>query len=332
MNITFRQLRVFVEVARAGSVVGAAQALHLTPPAVSMQVKELEGQVGLPLLDRQGRTVSLSLTGEYFLVHARRLLSALKETDDAMKRLKRVERGLLTVGMVSTAKYFVPHLLARFQAQHSGVEVRLRVAANRDQLVQQLDAGDVDLAVMGRPPRELATRAEAFATHPLAFVVAPGHPLLSGRAVDPSALAEHPFIAREKGSGTRAAVERFFADSRVQPRIVMELASNETIKQAVIAGLGVGFMSLHTAGLELRAGVLCMPDVEGTPVVRTWNVVHLGARTLAPAAEAFRYFLIENGDAFLRERTAQLLATKDHAAAVMPAPLQDGAMPASVPS
>lgn len=332
MNITFRQLRVFVEVARAGSVVGAAQALHLTPPAVSMQVKELEGQVGLPLLDRQGRTVSLSLTGEYFLVHARRLLSALKETDDAMKRLKRVERGLLTVGMVSTAKYFVPHLLARFQAQHSGVEVRLRVAANRDQLVQQLDAGDVDLAVMGRPPRELATRAEGFATHPLAFVVAPGHPLLSGRAVDPSALAEHPFIAREKGSGTRAAVERFFADSRVQPRIVMELASNETIKQAVIAGLGVGFMSLHTAGLELRAGVLCMPDVEGTPVVRTWNVVHLGARTLAPAAEAFRYFLIENGDAFLRERTAQLLATKDHAAAVMPAPLQDGAMPASVPS
>jgi DNA-binding transcriptional LysR family regulator len=308
MNVTFRQLRVFTEVARSGSMARAAEALHLTPPAVSMQVKELESQVGLPLFDRQGRSVVLSTAGEYFLVHARRLLATLKEADDAMARLKRVERGRLTIGLVSTAKYFVPHLLARFQHEHPALEVRLEVAANREQLVRRLEGGELDLAVMGRPPRELATRSEAFATHPLVFVAAPDHALLALPHAPPALLAPHPYIAREPGSGTRAAAERFFAEHRVQPQVAMELASNETIKQAAIAGLGYAFMSLHTAQLELRAGLLKLLDIEGTPVRRTWNVVHLGNRVLSPAAEAFRYFLIEHGDAFLRQQASGLLA------------------------
>jgi LysR family transcriptional regulator, low CO2-responsive transcriptional regulator len=308
MNVTFRQLRVFAEVARNGSMARAAEALHLTPPAVSMQVKELEGQVGLPLFDRHGKSVSLSMAGEYFLVHARKLLAALKEADDAMKRLKHVEHGVLTIGMVATAKYFVPHLLALFRQEHPGVDVRLRLAANREQLAVLLDGGEVDLAVMGRPPRELATRSEAFATHPLAFVAAADHPLHATPHAPPALLAGLPFIARESGSGTRAAMERFFAEHRVQPQIVMELASNETIKQSVIAGLGLGFMSLHGVDLELRAGVLRVLDIEGTPVLRSWHVVHLGSRVLAPAAEAFRYFLIEQGDTFLRRRSQALQA------------------------
>ena len=154
MNITFRQLRVFAEVARQGSMVRAAETLALTPPAVSMQIKEIENQVGLPLFDRHGRRVSLSTAGEYFVVHAKRLLADLKEAETAMARFKRLEHGLLTIGIVSTAKYFVPQLLARFHEDHRGVDVRLQVANNREQLVALMESGDVDLSVMAVRPRK----------------------------------------------------------------------------------------------------------------------------------------------------------------------------------
>jgi DNA-binding transcriptional LysR family regulator len=307
MNITFRQLRVFTEVAQLGSMSRAAESLHLTPPAVSMQIKEIEAQVGLPLFDREGRQVSLSTAGEYFLVHARRLLGALKDAETSMARFKRLEHGLLTIGMVSTAKYFVPQILARFRQEHAGVDVRLRVAGNREQLLAQMQEGDVDLCVMGRPPRELATRAEAFAAHPMVFVGPPDHPLQRLGHPPVAALAPYPFIVREAGSGTRSAMQQFFAEHRFEPDITMEMSSNETIKQAVMAGMGLSFLSLHTMGLELRAGLLKLLHVEGTPVMRTWNVVHLQSRLLSPAAEAFRYFLIEQGEAHLLAHDEPLL-------------------------
>ncbi len=178
MNITFRQLRVFTEVAELGSMARAAETLHLTPPAVSMQIKEVESQVGLPLFDRHGRAVSLSTAGEYFLVHAKRLLAALKEADDAMARLKRVERGLLTIGMVSTAKYFVPHLLARFHEDHPGIDVRLRVLGNREQLVAQMHTGEVNGLGLPQHRRchvvERAGRAAGGDPHVLEVVEGPG--------------------------------------------------------------------------------------------------------------------------------------------------------------
>jgi LysR family transcriptional regulator, low CO2-responsive transcriptional regulator len=307
MNVTFRQLRVFVEVAQQGSVTGAAEVLHLTPPAVSMQIKEIESQVGLPLFDRQGRRIALSTTGEYFLVHAKRLLGALADAENAMARFKRLEHGLLTIGMVSTAKYFVPQLLARFREDHQGVDVRLRVAGNRELLVTLLQAGEVDLAVMGRPPKEMATRSEAFAAHPMVVVGPPEHPLQRVGQAPVAALAPYPFIVREQGSGTRNAMQQFFAEHRFMPSITMEISSNETIKQAVIAGMGLSFLSLHTVGLEVRSGLLRVLDIEDMPVMRTWNVVHLQSRTLSPAAEAFRYFLIEHGEQHLRAHDAPLL-------------------------
>ena len=307
MNITFRQLRVFAEVAQQGSMLRAAAALHLTPPAVSMQIKELENQVGLPLFDRQARQVTLSTAGEYFLVHARRLLGNLKEADNAMARFKHLEHGQLTIGIVSTAKYFVPQLLARFHEEHPGVEVRLRVVGNREQLVSLMQAGEVDLSVMGRPPREIATRSEAFAAHPLVLVCPPGHALLDEGQPPATALNGQPFIVREHGSGTRTAMEAFFAEHHVQPRITMEMSSNETIKQAVMAGMGLSFLSLHTMGLEVRSGLLQVLDVQGTPVMRTWNIVHLQSRVLSPSAEAFRYFIIERGEAHLLQHDEPLL-------------------------
>ena len=308
MNITFRQLRVFTEVAQLGSMARAAESLHLTPPAVSMQIKEVEAQVGLPLFDRQGRSVTLSTAGEYFLVHARRLLAELKEADNAMARFKRLEHGVLTIGIVSTAKYFVPQLLARFHEDHRGIEVRLRVAGNREQLVALMDSGEVDLSVMGRPPKEIATRSEAFAAHPLVIVAPPNHPLLALGGLPMSALAGQRVIAREHGSGTRAAMGKLFADHRFDAQITMEMSSNETIKQAVMAGMGIAFLSMHTIGLEVRAGLLRVLDVEGTPVLRTWNIVRLQSRVLSPAAEAFRYFMIERGEAYLQAHDAEVLA------------------------
>jgi len=308
MNITFRQLRVFLEVAQSGSMTRAAESLHLTPPAVSMQVKELESQVGLPLFDREGRQVSLSTAGEYFLVHARRLMGALKDAENSMARFRKLEQGMLTIGMVSTAKYFVPRLLAQFREEHSGVDVRLRVTTNREQLLTMMQGGEVDLCVMGRPPKEVATRSEAFAAHPMVFVGPPGHPLLGQDHPPVEALAPYPFIVREHGSGTRNALQQFFLEHRFEPRIAMEISSNETIKQAVIAGMGLSFLSLHTVGLEVRSRLLQVLDIAGTPVMRTWNVVHLQSRTLSPVAEAFRYFLIEQGEQHLLEHDRPLLA------------------------
>jgi DNA-binding transcriptional LysR family regulator len=300
-NATFRQLRVFTEVAKHLSFARAAEALHLTPPAVTMQVKELEGHVGLPLFDRQGRQVSLTTVGEYMLVYARKMLATLKDAEDAAARLQRLEVGNLTIGMVSTAKYFLPRLLAQFRQEHSGIEIKL-VVGNREQLVQMLQGNEVDIAVMGRPPKELATRAEPFAAHPHVFVAATDHPLLRIGHPTVAAMQPYGFVLRERGSGTRAAMEKFMNSQRLEPRVVMEMTSNETIKQAVMAGMGLSFLSLHTLGLELEHGLIAVLDVEGTPIVRAWNVVHTLSKMLSPAAEAFRYFMLENAESHLAQQ------------------------------
>ncbi|TXI19035.1 MAG: LysR family transcriptional regulator [Ottowia sp.] len=307
-TVTFRQLRVFVEVARHLSFVRAAEALHLTPPAVTMQIKELESAIELPLFNREGRKVSLTTVGEYFLVYAKRLLATLKDADDAMARFRKLESGALSIGLVSTAKYFVPQLLTRFRDEHPGVELKLLVGSNREQLVAMLQQGDVDLAIMGRPPKEMATRAEPFAAHPHVFVAPPRHPILAVSHPSLAALARFPLIVREAASGTRALMDRFFQDHRVEPRIAMEMPSNETIKQAVMAGMGLSFLSLHTIGLELRCGLLERVPVEHTPLVRTWNVVHMQSKLLSPAAEALRYFILEHGEAHLAAHDRALLA------------------------
>ena len=298
-NATFRQLRVFSEVARQMSFAKAAATLHLTPPAVTMQIKELEGHVGLPLFERTGRVVSLTTPGEYMLVYARKMLSTLKDAEDAAARLKHVEAGTLTIGMVSTAKYFLPRLLAEFRREHEGVEIRL-IEGNRQHLVKLLQGNEVDVAVMGRPPKELATRAEPFAAHPHVFVAPVDHPLVKDSGPHPAdSLRPFGFIVREQGSGTRAALEKYLEQAHLDLRVTMEMGSNETIKQAVMAGMGISFLSLHTLQLELESRLLALVDVSGSPVVRAWNVVHTLSKVLSPAAEAFRYFMLERAEAYL---------------------------------
>jgi LysR family transcriptional regulator, low CO2-responsive transcriptional regulator len=298
MNITFRQLRVFAEVARLSSVQGAAEALHLTAPAVSMQIKDVEHQVGLPLFDRSNRRLSLNTAGEYFLVYARRLLATLKEAEDAMARFTRVESGVLTVGMVSSAKYFLPPLLARFHAEHPTVELRLRLG-NREQLAAMMAANEVDMAIMGRPPQGFPNRAEPFALHPHGLITSPRHPFAQVEGVPAAALAREPFIVREAGSGTRAALVEYLDHWQLKPVFVMEMDSTEAIKQAVMAGMGVSLVSLHTIGLEWANGLLAAPPVEGLPLMRRWHVVNTAGKLLSPAAEALRYFVLEHGEAHL---------------------------------
>jgi len=298
LNLSIRQLRVFVAAAKHGSFARAAEEMHISPPAVSMQISDLETSLGLPLFDRVGRSATLTMTGEYFLVHARRILGSLREAEDTIARFRGLKGGRLTIGMVSTAKYFVPRLLARFRSEHPAVDLRLSVG-NRESLVESLTRGEVDLAIMGRPPKELATRAEPFAAHPYVIVASPGHPLAQQEHVPVAALAAQAFIVREPTSGTRASMTQFFRDHQIDPLQVMEMPSNETIKQAVIADIGLAFLSLHTLGLELQFGLLRILPVEDLPLMRRWFVIHPQAKTLSQAAESFRYFILEQGERLL---------------------------------
>ena len=299
--VTLRQLAVFASVAKHSSFARAAEELHLSQPAISMQIKELEAAVELPLFERSGRAVRLTMPGEYFLVYARRILATLKEAGDAMAKLRKVQGGRITIGMLSTAEYFLPRLVAHFRSQHPAVEMRLAVG-NREELSRMLHDNEVDLAVMGSPPRELDTRAEPFAAHPLGVIASPEHPLARRREIAPKALEGEPFIFREPGSGTRAAMERFFRDHHVAPAPIMEMTSNETIKQAVIANMGLAFVSLHTVALELSVGQLVLLDVVGLPLLRRWHILHVRAKALSPAAEAFRYFVLDQGERLLAEQ------------------------------
>ena len=213
-----------------------------------------------------------------------------------MARFKRVETGVLTIGLISTAGYFLPSLLARFRQEHPGVDVRLDVTRDLTKLIDRLHSNEIDLAVMGRPPREYALRAEAFAGHPMVFICPPGHPLLGVGHPPLNALLHHPLIARELGSEVRSALDAFLKEHRMAPRIDMEIPSNETIKATVMAGLGIGFVSQHAVSAELRSGQLHLVEFEGTPIWRNWHIVHQASKVLSPAAEAFRYLMLEQGE------------------------------------
>jgi DNA-binding transcriptional LysR family regulator len=264
-----------------------------------MQLREVESQIGLALFDREGRRLSLSTAGEQFLLHARDLLARLKDAQDSMSRFRQAESGLLTIGMVSPAKYFLPQLMARFRHEHPSVDLRLRLG-NREQLVAMMRANEVDMSVMGRAPRDWPNRAEPFALHPQVLVTAPDHPFASLAHVPVAALARETFIVREPGSGTRAALDEYLHAHHLQPPL-MEIPSDEAIKQAVMAGLGISLVSRHAIELELRHGLIAVPAADGLPLLRRWHLIIGGAKNLSPAAEAFRYFMLERGRGFLAE-------------------------------
>jgi DNA-binding transcriptional LysR family regulator len=308
-HITLRQLKVFEAVARHLSFSRAAEELHLTQPAVSMQVKSLEAQAGLPLFEQVGKKIHLTEAGAEVARFALEVHSGLKDCEDTLAAIRGVSGGRLHLAVVSTAKYFAPRLLSEFSRRHPGVTVKLSVT-NREQVIGELQANQVDLAIMGRPPRGLDVDATAFAKHPHGIIASPEHPLARKRNLELSRLAGENFLIREPGSGTRMSMERVFADRGVKLASSMELASNETIKQAVMAGMGLSFLSLHTVGLELAAGKLVRLDVRGTPVTRDWHVVARKGKRLSPLAESFRAFLAADGAGLIAETTGVRVRAK----------------------
>jgi DNA-binding transcriptional LysR family regulator len=297
-DATLRQLQLLVAAARTLSFTRAAREVHLTQPAVSMQIRELERIAGLPLFDRSRGRLRLTAAGEALAVHARRILGELRDAEESLAALAGLSRGRLEIAVVSTAKYFAPRLLALFARRHPGIELRLLVN-NRAETIRLLADDEVDLAITGTTPHELPLEARPFARHPLVIVAPPEHPLAGRRRVAPAELSGETFLVREPGSGTRAALERFLRGARVHPGRTAEMHSNETIKQAVMAGMGIAFLSGHAVVIELAAGHLIVLPVEGLPVHREWNVVHRAGKVLSPAAAAFRAFVLEEGSRFL---------------------------------
>jgi DNA-binding transcriptional LysR family regulator len=300
-HVSLRQLRVFEAAASSRSFSKAAEILHLTQPGVSMHIKELEANAGLPLFERIGRKLYVTEAGQELLARARDILRALKEAEDTLDGLKGLRRGRINLAVVSTAKYFVPQLLAQFGRNFPELEIRLAVN-NRNSVIEQLIANEVDLAIMGRSPESLDTVAEPFAQNPHVIIAAPSHRLAGVRRLPVEMLAGESFIVREPGSGTRQAMQHFFDDLHVVCNVAMEMASNETIKQAVMAGMGVSFISRHTIELELQTQRLVVLDVRGTPIIRHWHVAHLAKKRLSPTASAFKQFVLTHGRQLLQAR------------------------------
>jgi len=293
-HVSLRQLKVFEMAAATGSFSKAAELLHLTQPGVSMHIKELEINAGLPLFERLGKKLFVTEAGQELLARAREILRSLKDAEDALDGLKGLRRGRINLAVVSTAKYFAPRLLAKFREEHPLVEIRLAVN-NRNSVIEQLVANEVDLAIMGRSPQSLDTIAEPFAQNPHVIIAAPDHPLASRRRIPEAEVAREMFIVREPGSGTRLAMQQFFEERNLAIKVGMEMASNETIKQAVMAGMGLSFISRHTINLEIQTQPLVVLDVRSMPVVRLWHVAHLARKRLSPTAAAFKQFVITHG-------------------------------------
>ena len=291
---TFKQIQTFLEVARQRSVSKAAERLFVTQPAVSMQIRQLEEAFGLPLIEPTGRNIRLTQAGEVFQTHAIAAMGQFKDLEATMAEHVGLKRGRIDLAVVSTAKYFIPMLLVQFGKLHPGIEVELKID-NRENTLGLLARNEADLVVMGRAPANLDCEATPFATNPQAFVAAPGHALVRRKHLPFSALADYSFVVREEGSGTRAAMERLFSEHQTSMNVVMVMPSNESIKQAVMAGMGLSFLSLRTVRHELASGHLALLDIQGIPLMGNWYITHLSQKKLSPAATSFKAFLTEQG-------------------------------------
>jgi LysR family transcriptional regulator, low CO2-responsive transcriptional regulator len=295
-NATLRQLKVFEAVARHLSFSRAAEELHLTQPAVSTQVRKLQEHAGLPLFEQLGKKVHLTPAGAQMLASSREIIQKFQEAEEALAAYKGVSGGRLNVSVISAGDCFFPGLLVAFAQRHEGVTLNFGVC-NREELLSRLADNLTDLAIMVRPPDAEATDtlAEPFAPHPYVIVAPRSHPLAARKRIPVARIAKEPFIVREKGSDTWHSMVEAFGERIADVNIAMEIKSTETIKQAVMAGMGVGFLSAHTISRELKSRSLVVLDVQGFPLVLNWYVVHRRTKRLPPVASAFKAFLLDEG-------------------------------------
>ena len=299
-HATLRQLKVFEAVARHLSFSRAAEELHLTQPAVSIQVRKLEDHAGMPLFEQFGKKIYLTAAGAELLDIGRNIMHQFDIAESAMTQLKGVSGGKLNVAVISAGDYFFPRLLVEFIGRHQGVVLNFTVH-NREGLLEKISANQTDLAIMVRPPQDPDMVCEAFAPHPYVIVAAPSHSLAGENDIGMERLIREHFVVREKGSDTWQSMQEGFGDHIQRLKIAMEITSTETIKQAVMAGMGIGFLSAHTIAQELRIGSLKVLDVQGFPLMLNWYVLHRRQKRLPPVAQAFKDFLVAEGPAMISQ-------------------------------
>ena len=292
MNITFRQLRLFLATAETGSVSAAARAMHVTQPTASMQLREISESVGMPLYDIIGRQLHLTDAGHRLAQTARSIVGEWESFEQSIHAMQGLTQGRLRVAVVSTAKYFVPRLLGRFCESHPHIDISLEVL-NRDGVVQRLRENRDDLYVMSTPPADMALEDQVFMSNPLVLIAPRDHALSARKRLSLGTLQNERFLLREKGSGTRLATDRFFEAQDFEPSSRLELGSNEAIKEAVAGHLGVAVISRHALkDSELRQE-LCVLPVNGTPIPSQWHLVYPKAKQISPIAAVFQAHLVQ---------------------------------------
>ena len=293
-NATLRQLRTFVTVARRQSFSRAAEELHLTQPAVSEHIKQLEMHVGAPLFEKLGKRIFLTLAGTEMLRHSHDIIDQFAKAEAAMEHVRIASENRLRVGMITAGGYLFPHLLGIFMQKHQDVELEVTVQ-NHDQLVQRLDDNLTDIAVLVNASKSAAVINQTFAPHPFVVVASPTHPLARSASIPLDVLAQERFLVREEGSDTWQVMKHSLLDKINGPVTTIEIASTEAIKQAVMAGLGVSFLSSHTISAELDARALVVLDVEHFPVMDHWQIAYRSDKHLSGIAQAFKNFLLKEG-------------------------------------
>ncbi len=299
LNLSLRQLRSIIAIGKTGRIANAANTLGLTGPAVTLQLQQAEEEAGLTLFDRTSEGLLPTAAGTAVMAAAREIEERLRLLSDELESLAGARTGTLKLGVVSTAKYFAPRLIAAFLKRHPGIRVDLHVG-NRSEIIGSLREHGLDIALMGRPPRDVPLRSLVFGDHPLVIVAPPDHPLATAQDIPRERIAREHFLIRESGSGTRMSLEIFFAGMPEKlEQLGTEMGSNETIKQAVMAGLSIAFISGHTIEQELQLQRLVILDVEGMPIRRQWFAVSRFERSQSPAMGAFQDFLTLHGPAYL---------------------------------
>lgn len=299
LNLSLRQLQALRVVAQVGRINEAAEKMGLTPPAVTLQVKQAEAEIGAELFERTRGGLVPTEIGLVAIAAAHDVHERMRALDDEIAALVTGRLGRVRLGAVSTAKYFVPSMIAGFQAANPGIEVTLLVG-NRSETIERLRQRELDIVIMGRPPRGQPLEASVIGDHPFVVIAPPDHELAGRRGITKERIARETFLLRERGSGTRSSLDLFFSD--IPEKVEnpgLEMGSNESIKQAVMAGLGVAMISAHTVALEVQSGRLAVLDVKGMPIVRQWFCIAPAGRPLAPATRAMKDFLVETGPGML---------------------------------
>ena len=313
-ELTIRQLRALAAVHRHKSVTAAARQLHLTQPAVTLQIRNLQALAGLPLIQRTGDGMLLTDAGRAVLALSERIEAAIESCETSIEMIAGKTAGRISIGAVSTAKYFVPFAISGFSRLYPKVDISLFIG-NRQEIGTALRGYDLDIAIMGRPPVDIPMNVHLIGDHPHVIIAPTGHRLARKTRLTLSDLAGETFLTREPGSGTRGLMEQLFESARLSPTIGMTMSSNETIKQAVIAGLGIAFISARTVATELDERRLVTLDVDGLPVIRQWFVLSRKDKVLLPPAQAMLNYLSAEGARFLPRTHGRLRLTRASARA-----------------